>query len=760
MSNDDTMNDDTMTEVTLSGGTFKVPSPRGTPANAEPPEDWGPKDAHTPHTQSMRHYDPQRVVQEHEFVLDGVLNIEQYEGKIKGYDNVEENFQKVRDFASMSEAMHEVSHKGDRDPVKVHKLEREDGLPEVKTFLPPYIKDLYKKYAKENWTGIASSPDYEGGQGLPHSFMSGISEMHMANPGFAVLEVLTKGAVAALEEKGSEELKKEWLPRLNSGEFSGAMVMTENSYGSSLGDVETTFVLNEDGKTGQMHGHKRFLSSADHDATLGENGERNIVHMVLARTATSEGYLLKKDKDKKKFYTDKDGQIFDVDDEGNATLSENQEERKGRAVLTLALVPRVLLDKDGNYVDENGNIVDEPNTNNVRATKLNDKMGLEVQSNTDAEYSGAKGFVVGDVGEGMTNMFVIMNEARLLVGMQGTGCAEMARQNVEKYANEERRQGPGEHIINYPDSQKKIMSIRATVDAGRGISADVGLALDIARHGKDDAFTAQEKQAQQDYVDVMTPLVKWGQTEKGDKAVDDAVQLMGGQGYMRERGIAQIRNDVRISRIYEGSNPVLAIAEIATQLPKMNMFTQRAKDDLSKLDQDDPDMQDILKPMNDTIKKFDEATRHVQALGILAKKKGADSKEAGDFQAAATPFMELMYSVAAGTALAKNAQAAKNKLQNEDLDIEQEGFLESKVANAKFYANRDAARMASAHLEEIKDGTKYLDLPDLGRMEYGKGSIAKKLAKAATKALVRGHELNDEYSGRVMNLLKAVGATR
>lgn len=718
---------------------FKYPTQEDATMNLPPKPEWGDKDDHLPDMEEWRQYDPSVQTAEYRFLLDNVMKIRDVEGKVKGYDDISRNFDTIERFEGMATAMHDVSQTGDRDPVKMKVVSDEPGKRHIETTLPPYLsgrdgsEGLHQRFSREGWTGVSSDPAYGEGQGLPHAFMGAISEMGMAaNPGYTVLEFLSKGVIAAMEAKGSEELKQEWLPRLNDGTFTGAMVMTEPKFGSELVNVETTYQLDEDGKSGKMFGYKRYLSSADHDATLGENGERNIVHMVLARTADHEGNLLMKDKQ---------GEVF--------PMTPENEGRKGRPMLTLALVPRVLLDKDGNYIDENGNQVDEPCTNNVRATKLNDKMGLEVQSNTDAAYDGAQGYTVGEVGEGLKNMFVIMNEARLGVGLQGTALAEITRQNVERYAAEERKQGPGGEIINYPNVQENVLHMRATVDAGRAIAADVGLAFDIAAKGKDEFYSAEDKKKQQDYVDVMTPLVKWGLTEKGDDAVDRGQQMMGGAGYMREWGIAQNRADVRISRIYEGSNPLLAVALVGTQLHKMGSFMDKIREDTAAMNAD-PEMQGIMEPLNDTIKTFEKATRWMQAAGLEAKKGGMDSVAAQEFQGAAVHYMELMYGVAAGTALAKNAHVAQNMLKEQDVDLVQEGFLESKVATADFYTNAVLGSEHEMHFNKMKTTARHLELPDLGLVTQ-EATRAERGARTATQGIIRGKEMLDRVRERFEN---------
>lgn len=720
------------TEKNTAKPNFSYPTQDDVRLNPKPKEEWG-ADHHLPETEAWRQYDPSQQTREYEFLLKDVLKVDKLSGKVKGYEDNARNFQSLRDFEQMATEMHDVSHKGDRDPVKMKVVSDAPGKRHIQTMLPPYIsgrdgsEGLHQKYSKGGWAGVTSSADYEGGQGVPHAFGGALAEMAIAaNPGYAVLEGLTKGVIASLEAKASEEIKETWLPRLNKGQFTGAMVMTEPNFGSELTNVETTYQLSEDGKSGKLYGYKRYLSSADHDATVGPKDERNIVHMVLARTADADGNLLMKDKQ---------GEVF--------PMTPENEGRKGRPVLTLTLVPRVLLDKDGNYIDEEGNKVDEPHTNNVRATKLNDKMGLEVQSNTDAAYDGSIGYTVGEVGDGLKNMFVIMNEARIGVGLQGTGIAEICRQNVERYTAFERKQGPAGELINYPNVQENVLNMRWAVDAGRSIAAEVGMAMDVVAHGDSAHYSEAEKKEMQRYVDVMTPLVKWGGTEKGDAAVDAGQQMMGGAGYMREWGIAQNRADVRISRIYEGANGLLAVALAGTQLKNMDAFLNKVRGDLKGINAD-PEMAAISRPLNKALATFEDATQWMQASGLRAK--GGDPVAAQEFQAAATHYMELMYGVASGTALAKNAQVAKEKLKDPNLSQEDAGFFQSKMATAKYYTNAVLAPEHEMHYNKMRNTAKHLELPDL-ELEPKSRTFKEKGAQAVTLGIIKGKDLIDRFRG-------------
>jgi len=661
---------------------------------------------HLPMMESWRQYSPEEQVAAYEFLLRNVLDVASLEGKVTGYEDIESNFDILRQFEGMADAMHNVSHKGDRDPVRMRVTKDEPGERHIETFLPPYIVDLYDRFVEEGWPALAGDPAY-GGSHYPHAFANGIVEMSMAaNPGFAVLLFLSEGVAAALESRGSEALKQAWLPRLRSGEFTGAMVMTEPNFGSSLSDMETTLMLDENGDVGKVYGYKRFLSSADHNATVGEDGERRIMHMVLARTADHEGNVL----------TDE----------------------KGRPSLTLALVPRVLLNEQGEYIDADGNMLDGPDTNAVRAVKLNDKMGLQVQSNSDAAYDGARAFVVGKVGEGLKNMFIIMNEARIGVGLQGVAAAELTHQNVNDYVTR-RRQGPGEEIVNYPNVQEKLLTMRAHIDAGRMIAAETALALDIIRHGAPEHFSEQEKDALQRYVDVMTPMVKWGLSRKGDLAVSDGVQAMGGEGYMEEAGIAQIAKDTRIARIYEGANDVLAVAMVIFQLKNMDAFIDRMREDLEAIAYEGP-MQDILPALDDQFLAFEKATSWLQGVGLRAR--GGDEAAIQKFQAAANPYMELMYGLSAGVALARQAEVAMDRLQDPTLSAHEAKAMETKIATADFYANAVLEPERGMHVHKMHHSWKHLNLPD-HEIEKDEPTFMQRGAETMSIAAVRTKNLID-----------------
>jgi alkylation response protein AidB-like acyl-CoA dehydrogenase len=745
----------------------------------------GDEKLHLPETESWRQYDPAKQTREYEFLLKDVLKIDALDGKVTGYDkeSVADHFVQLKRFEGMATAMHAVSHKGARDPVQMRAVYDkpakgdEPAKKHIETFLPPYIHDLHQKFSADGWNGMAIDKKY-GGMGLPHAFSGAMGEMLMAaNPGYAVLEDLSKSVSKAIAAKGGDELKAQWLPRINSGRFSGAMVMTELNYGSSLKDMETTVQLDETGKVGKVYGYKRFISSADHDATVtdrkaarGEKGgERNIVHMVLARTADKDGNLMGMPEERVNadgFILEKDRKTLKLDElsqpvKGKPTslnadgfiLNPDKKTvklfdgkpKKGTAQLSLVLVPRVLLDEKDNYVDQNGKVVDKPDTNNVRIAKLNDKMGLEVQSNTDVAYDGAKGWIVGNVGDGMKNMFVIMNEARLGVGLQGTGIAELLRQNVERYAAEERKQGAAGHIINYPDMQDKILTMRAHIEAGRSIAADVGIAFDQVLHAAPEKITAEEKAELQKYVSVMTPLVKWGLTEGGGRAIGNSVMGMGGAGYMREWGMAQGYIDSIISRIYEGSNPVLASAEINRELGNMDAFLNKTRRDMAELDKD-KDIGDITKPLHAVIKTFENATKWLQKAGLDAV--NGDKIAGQEFQAAAGHYMELMYAVASGTALAKNAHAAKAKLKEENVTPEDKKFYEAKIATATYYVNAVIGQEHEMHFNKMTQNTKYLALPDRGIVKNAAAFMARG-AEMITLGLIKAKDIID---GVVPNL--------
>jgi alkylation response protein AidB-like acyl-CoA dehydrogenase len=377
---------------------------------------------------------------------------------------------------------------------------------------PPGFAAAYQEFVSAGWPGLSGSPEY-GGQGLPFVLQLWLDEMmSAANMSFGLFPGLTRGAAEALAAHGSEELKSRYLARLVSGEWTGAMALTEAAAGSDLSLIRTRAAPEADGSY-RISGTKIFISSGDHDFG------GNVVHLVLAR------------------------------------LPDAPEGIKG---ISLFLVPKFILDIDG--------LPTVRNTMSVGA--LEKKMGIHAQPTCVMNYDGAIGWLVGQANRGLAAMFTMMNAERLMVGMQGLGIADAAYQQAVAYARD-RKQGRREDgaaapvpILEHGDVRRMLLNIRSFVEAGRALAGWTALQLgraelhpDPIERARSDAFAA-----------LLTPVVKAALTDFGFESAVQAQQVFGGHGYIHEWGMEQYVRDARIAQIYEGTNGIQAIDLVSRKL--------------------------------------------------------------------------------------------------------------------------------------------------------------------------------------------------
>ena len=364
-----------------------------------------------------------------------------------------------------------------------------------------------------------SMPEAYGGQALPHTLNTAIQEFASgANLALGMYPGLTQGAMAALLVHGSEEQKALYLPKMVEGAWTGTMNLTEPHCGTDLGLLKTKAVPNGDGSY-SLTGTKIFISAGEHDLA------ENIVHLVIARIEGAPA---------------------------------------GTKGISLFVVPKFLVNEDGSLGARNG----------VSCGSLEHKMGIHGNSTCVMNYDGATGWLVGQENRGLNAMFVMMNEARLAVGVQGLGQSEVAYQNAVAYAKD-RLQGraltgakapekAADPIIVHPDVRRTLMQIRAFNEAARALMLWTALQADILHRSED----AQERQAADDHLGLMTPVVKGVLTDRGFANAVEAQQLFGGHGYIEEWGMSQFVRDARIAMIYEGANGIQAMDLIGRKLPK------------------------------------------------------------------------------------------------------------------------------------------------------------------------------------------------
>ena len=377
----------------------------------------------------------------------------------------------------------------------------QDG--EVRT--PQGFKEAFTELAGGGWLGLSGNPDYAG-QGMPKLLGCLLEEMFWAaNSSLYLYGTLTVGAAICIEAHASEAQKALYLPRLYSGEWTGAMALTEAHAGSDLGIMRCKAEPADDGSYA-ITGTKIFITSGEHDMT------ENIVHLVLARLADAPA---------------------------------------GSRGISLFIVPKFIPDESGN-----------PEARNSFASgSIEHKMGINGSATSVMNYDGAVGFLLGEENQGLAGMFTMMNYERLSVGLQGLGAGELAYQQAARYAAErlqgrsatgpQNPDGPADALLVHGDVRRMLLTVRALTEAGRAFSMFVGMQLDLAKYKADPAAQALSE--------LLTPVAKAFLTDRGFECAVLAQQVFGGHGFVREWGVEQIVRDARIAQIYEGTNGIQAM---------------------------------------------------------------------------------------------------------------------------------------------------------------------------------------------------------
>jgi len=468
----------------------------------------------------------------------------------------------------------------------------------------PGFVDAYRQFAEGGWTALTASVE-AGGQALPKALeLAAYETVHAANMAFGLCPMLSLASIEALEQVGDEHQKAVYLPKLVSGEWTGAMVLTEPHAGSDLGALTTTATPNGDG-TYALNGQKIFITWGDHDAT------DNIVHLVLARLPDAPA---------------------------------------GPKGISLFLTPKFAVNADGSLGERNA----------FHPVGVEHKLGIHASPTCVMAYEGARAELVGRPNEGLAHMFVMMNAARLAVGVEGVGVAERAYQHALAYALE-RRQGrsvwTGEKnapIFDHPDVRRTLGVMKAKIAAARAICLSTGVAADLARH----AATETERKLWKGREDLFTPIAKAWSTDVGCEVASLGVQIHGGMGFIEETGAAQYYRDARITPIYEGTNGIQAMDLVGRKLSMDGGDSAKALIADMKLTLIEIDRLYTGKPVErlaTAIEAVEDAT-----LWLLDRKAAADG--AADVLAGADAYLKLMGDVVGGWMLAKGALAAKARL--------------------------------------------------------------------------------------------------
>ncbi|WP_443642336.1 acyl-CoA dehydrogenase family protein [Candidatus Njordibacter sp. Uisw_039] len=470
--------------------------------------------------------DYQAPLEEMNFVVNRLLDLPNFAAAIDNEDASEDLLQAVLSEADKlaSEVWSPINYAGDQQGVKL----AESGVKSADGF-----KNAYQKYAQGGWNSLYFDEQY-GGQGLPFSFSMPVAEMmNAANMSLGLCPLLTSGATEAIFAHGSEHLKDIYLTKMISGEWTGTMNLTEPHAGTDLAVITTTAVPNGDHFL--VKGQKIYITWGDHDMT------DNIIHLVLAK------------------------------------LPDAPDGVKG---ISLFLVPKFLVNGDGSLGERN----------DVYAINLEHKLGIHASPTCVMSYGdngGAIGYLVGQPHQGLVAMFTMMNNARLLVGLQGVSLSDRAYQGALEYARERVQcAAPGTKqrgaIIHHPDVRRMLMTMRSLTEAGRAITYATATQIDLSHKATDAATRGLALKR----VGLLTPIAKGWCTEVSQEVTSLGVQIHGGMGFIEETGAAQHQRDARILTIYEGTTGIQALdlagrKTVYDQGAAMADLVQQMRDDLS-----------------------------------------------------------------------------------------------------------------------------------------------------------------------------------
>ncbi len=507
-----------------------------------------------------------------------------------------------------------------------------------KVTTPKGFREAYKQYVEAGWGALPLDPEW-GGQGLPKLVATAVEEMWAsANMSFSLCPLLTQGAIEALLLRGSDELKKRFLPKMVEGTWTGTMNLTEPQAGSDLSLVRTKAVRQGDHYL--ISGQKIFITYGEHDLA------ENIVHLVLARTPDAP---------------------------------------EGVKGISLFVVPKFVLNADGSLGKRNS----------ANCASIEHKLGIHASPTAVMVFENAVGYLVGEENKGLAYMFIMMNAARFGVGMEGVSIAERAFQRALAFAKERLQgrdltEGGGTvPIIRHPDVRRMLMLMKSQTEAMRALAYVVAAAMDTAeRHA--DKETRQRMQA---FVDLMIPVVKGWSTETGIDIASLGIQVHGGMGFIEETGAAQHLRDARITTIYEGTTGIQANDLIGRKIAREGGATVKAwLEHLQQFDAElaksrQPDIAKVRRALATASKALAEAVEYLLATF------GKDVKAAS---AGAVPFLRLMGIVAGGWQLARSALIAERRLAEGKGD---NAFYQAKIATARFFADQllsQAPGLASA----------------------------------------------------------------
>ena len=513
---------------------------------------------------------------------------------------------------------------------------------------PTGFKAAYDQMVESGWPLLSADPAF-GGQGLPRAVSLGYSEMSSsANMAFAMYQGLTHGAYAAIRNGGSDEQKALYLPKLASGQWGGTMNLTEPHCGTDLGLLRSKAVPQSDGSY-RLSGQKIWISGGEQDLT------ENIIHLVIARIEGAP---------------------------------------EGTHGISLFIVPKFIPDADGNPGERNS----------VKCLGLEEKMGIHGSATCVIGHEESMGWLVGEENRGLALMFVMMNEARLGVGMQGLAQAEAAYQAAVTFAKERLQgraltgpknpDGPADPIIVHPDIRRMLMDAKAIIEGGRAFMVWTALHGDLSTGGSD----ASVRQKGEDYMALMTPVLKAFLTDRGFQICSDAMQVHGGAGFTEHFPVSQYLRDVRIALIYEGTNGIQALDLVGRKLPAeggraMMTFFAELDEFLTANAEDE-----ALRPFTEGLSA---AKGQLQEAATWLMQNAMDNPD--NAGAASSDYLDLFGLTALAYMWALMAKTAVEKIEAGATDP----LYTRKITTGRYYVERVLPQTA-AHLAKLKTGSELM----------------------------------------------------
>ncbi|HEX8957452.1 MAG TPA: acyl-CoA dehydrogenase C-terminal domain-containing protein [Burkholderiaceae bacterium] len=519
-----------------------------------------------------------------------------------------------------SQVLFPLNHSGDREGCH---LDKETHA--VTT--PKGFKEAYKQYVEAGWPSLSCDPEY-GGQGLPIVVNNSFYEMlNSSNQAWGMYPGLSHGAYEALHAHGTPEQKAMYLPKLVSGEWTGTMCLTEPHCGTDLGLLRSKAEPQADGSY-KITGGKIFISAGEHDMA------ENIIHLVLARLPDAP---------------------------------------TGTKGISLFLVPKFIPNADGSLGARNA----------ITCGAIEEKMGIHANSTCQMNLDSATGWLIGEPNKGLNAMFVMMNAARLGVGMQSLGLTEVSYQNALAYAKDRIQMRslsgpkapdrPADPIIVHPDVRRMLLTGKAYAEGARAFSAYVALQIDRELNHPDEEVRKEAA----DEVALLTPIIKAFITDNAWIATSEAMQVFGGHGFIAEWGMEQYVRDARINMIYEGTNTIQSLDLLGRKIlmdngAKLRKFGEKVKSFVEEYGTDEA-MSEFITPLGDI---GDKVTKLTMEIGMKAFQ---NQDEVG---AAAVPYLRTVGHMVYAYFFARMAKIALDKQDSGDT------FYTAKLATIRFYFAR------------------------------------------------------------------------